>query len=1015
MNQLIAVARQGWELLINPPAAITDSEQRRKSRLLLASLVILIPGGLFIGSFVFLGIPGSESNFLVIAAGMLLLAPAYALGRNGHYTVAAVMAVTITQLTCFGVAIANPDDPWPYAYLVVGTFLARLFFESLGIVVATISGLVGIALLAQTGVVIPGGNPAAAPLFLLVAAMLLLIAQRHRAELEQDRNAALRASESLLRQSQQIAHIGSWEWDLTSSRVRWSEEMHRIYGIAPGAFRGTLDDAVRPVHPDDLPAVQALVADILQNNAPRPIEYRVIRPDGTTRMLWGKGELVRDSSGVPTRVIGTVLDITERKQAETQLLENAFELARILDNLQDTYYRADSDGRLIRVSASIRKLLGYDPAEMIGRPMAALYLHPDGRAQFLKALAAAGGDLRDYEAALRHKNGSAVWVSTHSRDLYDEQGQRIGIEGVVRDVTETKAAHEQMRKLSSALEQSADIVMITNAEGVIDYVNPQFERSTGYSRAEAVGGTGRLLKSGRQGPAFYRTLWETVQSGQPFSEVFVNRRKDGTLYFEEKTISPLKDSQGRITHYISTGKDVSERIQVQERLQHMAQHDALTELPNRVLLLDRLRQALARARWRRRLVAVLFVDLDRFKTINDSLGHEVGDQVLQRVADRLNRSVRDGDTVARFGGDEFVVLLDDVANDDDIRGVAQKVLDAVVPPLEVAGRQLYLTASLGVSLYPNDGEDSSTLLKNADIAMYRAKESGKNTYRFFSPDMSVRALERLALESSLRRALEHGEFVLHYQPQMDAVSGELIGVEALLRWQHPDLGLVLPSDFVPVLEETDLILPTGAWVLNAAWDQLAAWRAEGWPSFRLAVNLSPRQFEHKSFLPTLRDALDRHERQAGLLEIEITEGVLAQHTDSVRETLEAIRALGVRVAIDDFGTGYSSLSYLRRFPVDTLKIDRSFIQDIPHDADDCAIATAVTALATSLKLEMIAEGVETEAQREFLIAQGCRQMQGLLFSRPMPAAELSRWMRSTRHQRTRAAGKRVVQDERGGE
>jgi len=375
--------------------------------------------------------------------------------------------------------------------------------------------------------------------------------------------------------------------------------------------------------------------------------------------------------------------------------------------------------------------------------------------------------------------------------------------------------------------------------------------------------------------------------------------------------------------------------------------------------------------------------------INDSLGHNAGDEILIGVASRLQSCVRTHDVVARFGGDEFVILLDDVGSDKDIGAVAQKVLDTLAPPFDIDGQSLYITASIGVSLYPNDGEDSTTLLKNADIAMYRAKELGKNTYQFYSADMSARAFERLTLESSLRHAIERNEFRLHYQPQIDSASGAILGVEALLRWQHPDFGLVAPAEFIPLLEETGLIVPAGEWVFHTACEQLRAWHAAGWPTLRMAVNLSPRQFQAAGLAMMVERWLATTGCDPGLVELEITENVLLRHAAATLDTLEALRSLGVRLAIDDFGTGYSSLSYLRRYSIDTLKIDRSFVHDVPGDADDSALASAIVVLGQSLKLNVIAEGVETEAQRDFLQQCGCRVMQGYLFSRPVPAADIT--------------------------
>jgi len=513
---------------------------------------------------------------------------------------------------------------------------------------------------------------------------------------------------------------------------------------------------------------------------------------------------------------------------------------------------------------------------------------------------------------------------------------------------------------------------------------------TGYSREEALGQTPRLIKSDRQKAEFYAAMWRAILDGQVYNDVFINRRKDGSLYYEEKTITPLKEADGRITHFVSTGKDVTERIEIQERLQYMAQHDALTDLPNRVLLFDRLKLALVRARRHQRLLAVLFIDLDRFKNINDSLGHEAGDQLLQQLSDRLRRCIRGDDTVARFGGDEFVILLDDVARDNDVHEVAKKVLEELVPPFRVDEQQLFITASIGVSLYPNDGEDSSSLLKYADIAMYRAKEMGKNTYQFYSAEMSARAFERLTLESNLRSALERNEFQLYYQPQINTLSGMVVGVEALLRWVHPKFGMVMPGEFMPMLEETGLIVPVGEWVLTTACAQLRAWHQAGWSSLRMAVNLSARQFGSKSLISSIDQELASLDGRPSQLEFEITESVFMQHAMATTETLSKLFEMGCRLAIDDFGTGYSSLAYLKRFPINVLKIDYSFVRDIPDDKDDAEIVSTIIAMAHNLKIEVVAEGVETEAQFAFLRARGCDCMQGYLFGRPLPAEEIEK-------------------------
>jgi diguanylate cyclase (GGDEF)-like protein/PAS domain S-box-containing protein len=811
------------------------------------------------------------------------------------------------------------------------------------------------------------------------------ITERKRAE------DALRESEEILANAQEMTHLGSWKWRVASGEVTWSDEMYRIYGLSPDAGEITFERAMACTHPDDRANVAGQVQAMLDGKEVDYYECRVVRPDGVERWVLARSVVRRDAEQKPVEVIGTVQDITERKLAEQQLRESEARFRTLSEVAFEGIFIHDQ-GRIVDCNPTFAAMLGYEIEEI--RKLTVFQLVVPAQHELVRR------SMRErYEIPLEltavRKDGSTFTVEVFGKPL-DYHGRTLRVASV-RDTTARLRAETQMRKLSSALEQTADTVMITNRAGVIEYVNPGFENTTGYSRAEAVGQTPSLVKSGKQGAGFYKKLWETILAGEVFSEVFVNRRKDGSLYYEEKTITPLKDAAGEIASFVATGKDVTERMQTQERLQHMAQHDALTELPNRLLFMDRLKQALARARWHERLVAVLFVDMDRFKTINDTLGHEAGDRLLQALAVRFTSSVRDGDTVARFGGDEFVILLDDVGSEKDIGAVAHKVLEALAPPFAIDGQSLYVTASIGVSLYPNDGEDSGTLLKNADIAMYRAKDLGKNNYQFYSADMSARAFERLTLESSLRHAIERHEFRLHYQPQIDTASGAIIGVEALLRWQHPDFGLVAPAEFIPLLEETGLIVPVGEWVFHTACEQLRAWRAAGWPTLRLAVNLSPRQFQASGLARMVERGLATAGCDPGLIELEITENVILRHTAATLETLEALHALGVRLAIDDFGIGYSSLSYLRRYAIDTLKIDRSFVHDVPTDADDSALASAIVVLAQSLKLDVIAEGVETEAQRDFLRERGCRVMQGYLFSRPVPAEEFARLLAERNH------------------
>jgi diguanylate cyclase (GGDEF)-like protein/PAS domain S-box-containing protein len=799
----------------------------------------------------------------------------------------------------------------------------------------------------------------------------------------------LRESEEFLRLSQSAGHVGSYSWEISSGRVRWSDEMFRIYGVDQERFEPNLESVIDLVHPKDRERIQRQLEEMVATGHAMDYEFNIIRPDGEERLLWGHGEVIRDKGGKVTRSIGMVQDVTERLRVEQALLLSEKNFRSLLEDA-NIGILVHYQGKHEYANNKLLKMLGYSLDEFRAttlRDIVDPVELPKVEARYRARIE--GQDVPSvYDTILRTKHGASLDVElTSTKTIWE--GRPAGLV-LLHDITDRQQAMDQMRKLSSALEQTADSVIITDSQGTIEYVNQAFEQVTGYSRKEAMGQTPRLIKSDRQKQEVYINLWDTIRSGNSFNDVFINRRKDGSLYYEEKTITPLKDRDGRITHFVSTGKDVTERIEIQERLQYMALHDALTDLPNRVLLFDRLKLALVRARRHQRLLAVLFIDLDRFKYINDSLGHEAGDQLLQQLSDRLPRCIRGDDTVARFGGDEFVILLDDVAQDNDVHEVARKVLDELVPPFKVGTQQLFITASIGVSLYPNDGEDSSTLLKYADIAMYRAKELGKNTYQFYSAEMSARAFERLTLESNLRSALERNEFHLYYQPQIDTMSGMVVGVEALLRWQHPKFGMVMPGEFMPMLEETGLIVPVGEWVLSTACAQLRAWHQAGWPLLRMAVNLSARQFGSKLLIDCIEKELASLRGHPSQLEFEITESVFMQHAMATTETLTKLFELGCRLAIDDFGTGYSSLAYLKRFPINVLKNDHSFVRDIPDDKDDAEIVSTIIAMAHNLKIEVVAEGVESEAQIAFLRARGCDCMQGYLFSRPLPAKDIEK-------------------------
>lgn len=589
--------------------------------------------------------------------------------------------------------------------------------------------------------------------------------------------------------------------------------------------------------------------------------------------------------------------------------------------------------------------------------------------------------------------------SEEDLDLLRIFGQRIAVEIERQRYFDAQAkAKEQMKKLSSAVEQTADVVIITGKDGLIEYVNPAFEAVTGYSYAEVKGRSSNIIKSSKHDREFYAKLWNTILRGEVFQDVIINRKKSGEIYYEEKTITPLKDAKGDITHFISTGKDITERMQTQERLYYLAYHDILTQLPNRGLFVDRLNHALARQRNPDKFISVLFMDLDRFKIINDTLGHDTGDRLLKLLSQRVIGCLREGDTVARLAGDEFVILLEDITASDDVAPICRKVLDSLSQPFQIDGKELFVTGSIGISLSPGDGTDAATLIRNADIAMYRAKELGRNNFQFYSADMSVKAFERLSLETNLRHALKRNEFVLYYQPQVSPATGRIIGVEALLRWNHQELGLLLPDQFISLLEETGLIISVGEWVLQAALCQARDWRDMGFEPIRVSVNLSSRQFDAACLRKIIMGLLRDIELDSSWVGLEITESLLMTNEARTLDTLQELSAAGIQLSIDDFGTGYSSLSYLKRLPIDTLKIDGSFIRDVTTNLDDAAIVRAIIAMAETLKLDVVAEGVETREQLE-VVRNYCASIQGYLFSKPLPVDEITALLRQDNEQR----------------
>ncbi len=687
-------------------------------------------------------------------------------------------------------------------------------------------------------------------------------------------NGAAAASAELFRRAALMAADLVQECDRAAGTIAWHGDVDRVLGWPEGKFPRTVEGWEKAIHPEDRARVAAASARHFATGEPFFEEYRVQTRDGRVVHWHHSASLLPAADGRPVRSIGTVADVSGRRQIEEALQLSERRYRALFERNLAGVYRSTMEGRILDCNEAFARIFGYGSREEVLRQAAwDLYVRPDDRKAALAKLVERQ-NLTNYELCLKRKDGSTVWVL-------------------------------QNENLS-------------------------------------------------EGP-------------------------DGLLSVIEGTVI-----------------DISERKRAEEQVKHLAFHDPLTNLPNRLLFNDRLTLAVAQAHRHNQRLAVLFLDLDRFKIINDSLGHSVGDELLRQLAERIQEHVREGDTVARLGGDEFTLLVPGITADEDAAKIARKICGAIHDPFWIDGRELFVTASVGVSVYPADGHDAETLVRNADSAMYRAKEQGRDNYQLYTPAMNARAVERLSLESRLRQAVAHDELELHFQPFIDLKTAELLGAEALLRWRHPELGLIPPGEFIPIAELSGLIVPIGEWVLKTACAEARKWHEKGFPELTVSVNLSSRQFQHTDLVSQVTQALGETGLEPNKLDLEITESNAMQNAEHSINTLWGLKKQGVRISMDDFGTGYSSLNYLKRFPIDRIKLDQSFVRDLPSDKDDAAIAMAVIAMGRSLELEVIAEGVETEEQLAFLKGHQCDQLQGFLLSKPLAADDFDRFLDASR-------------------
>ncbi|SDT03929.1 sensor domain-containing protein [Pseudomonas oryzae] len=682
-------------------------------------------------------------------------------------------------------------------------------------------------------------------------------------------------------------------------------------------------------------------------------------------------------------------DLSALRQTQRQLHVSEEKFAKVFyaspDALAITRLR---DGRMLEVNPGFTQLTGYSAHEAINSSTLelALWVDQSDRQRLLQTL--------EREGSVQHQS-VPLRTSSGQQRLCEISAQMLQIDGedclltIARDITERTLMQERLQQAATVFENTAEGVMITDLEQRIVAINRAFSAITGYSEGEAIGHTPQLLATGEKGGALDAEIQTSLERDGHWQGEMWSRRKNGETYPAWMTISAVRNGGNRISHHVAVFADISTLKHVQARLDYQAHHDPLTGLPNRLLFESRLQQALEEASEEQRQGAVLFLDLDRFKHINDSLGHPVGDLLLQGIAKRLREQLRETDTVARLGGDEFIVLMPSVAQIGDVERVASKLMGAFGPPFNAGGHEFFMSSSMGISLFPEHGDDVATLVKNADAAMYRAKARGRNRIEFYTPDLSSQASERITLGNDLRRAIERGELSAYYQPKLSLADGCLVGAEVLLRWQHPQLGQVSPERFITIAEENGSIIELGDWILQEACWQMRQWQAQFQPFGPLAVNLSGAQLRQPQLVGRISELLADAGLAPASLQLEITETFVMSQKEEALPILQALKELGLQLAIDDFGTGYSSLSYLKRLPIDILKIDQSFVAGLPDDPNDAAITRAIIALGRSMQLTVIAEGVETPAQQHFLAHEGCQQIQGFLIGPPMPAAQFA--------------------------
>lgn len=807
---------------------------------------------------------------------------------------------------------------------------------------------------------------------------------------------SLHISETRLIEAQQIAQVGNWEYNLIDNTLYWSEQIYRIFELDSNVFRPSYEAFLNIIHPDDKDAVDRAYFNSVADHACYEIVHRLLMPDGRVKWVNERCENYYDDRGNAVRSVGTVQDITEQQQLKLLLDRQFAQLQERVKKLNCLHQLADLAKEDALLSNFLERAVQFLPLAWSEPEFVTARIEFNG-ASYQTGLCESDVHKMSVPLLLHGTQCGQVEIfhiakRTEPNPFFLEEYRLLNTVAQqilqILQILIRKEVEERIRLYASVFECSGEAIVISDAAKRVIAVNQTFYRLMGYSEYEVLRERAETLLSECIIMEDQEILQRTLQEKEFWHGEAKIRHKDGHAYAIWLSVSAIYSDRRQISNYIFSFTDISDYKMAIDKIHYLAHHDVLTDLPNRFACIERLQQMIHAARRNKEKVAIMFIDLDRFKLINDTLGHAVGDLLLIQVAQRLRGSVRGSDIVARLGGDEFVVVLPVQESADTVYHIADKILRNLGQVYRLEGQSVHSSSSVGIAFFPDDGDTTEEVMKNADIAMYHAKSEGRNNYQFFEPSMNRANLERLALEHDMRIALAEEQFVLYYQPKIDIGTSWAVGMEALVRWRHPVKGLISPGIFIPLAEESGLILPLGEWVLRTACRQLNDWQQQNMPGLQISVNLSQIQFRQADLPAMIASIIAQEGIDPGLLELEITESVAMENPQKTIESLQKLRNIGIRLALDDFGTGYSSLSYLKQFPISSVKLDRSFIKDIETDPDDAAICAATISLANSLGLNVVAEGVETPQQYEYLKRLNCHTTQGYYFCKPLPIKEV---------------------------